>query len=351
VPAPEPVLINIAYGTEKKKWLEAALEDYLKTPAGQGVRINLIGMGSVEGAKAVLDGPSPVPIHVWSPASSAYRDVFEQEWRANHKNNPILTSENLALTPMVFVMWERLRTPFIKKYGKINFQTVGQAMQEPRGWETIAGEPEWGPFKFSHTHPKLSNSGLLTLVLMAYKISNKERNLSLADVADAGFLQWLRKFEQAVVRPDGSLTHSTGTLMRDMVLRGPSQYDCVLIYENLAIEYLDAARNRWGELHVDYPEPNMWNEHPYYILDVPWSDKAQRAAAAAYLKFLMSEPIQRRALEHGFRPGNPEVSVRFAESPLLRHAKEGILVELPRMCGPPRAEVVKALLGSYGDLE
>ena len=81
--------------------------------------------------------------------------------------------------------------------------------------------------------------------------------------------------------------------MRDMVLRGPSQYDCVITYENLAIDYLDEARNRWGELHVDYPEPNIWNEHPYYILDVPWSDSRQRVAAAEFLKFLMSEPIQK----------------------------------------------------------
>ena len=37
--------------------------------------------------------------------------------------------------------------------------------------------------------------------------------------------------------------------MREMVLRGPSQYDCLLIYENLVIDYLDEARDRWGELH------------------------------------------------------------------------------------------------------
>ncbi len=246
VPATEPVVINIAYGTEKQKWLEEAAAEFQKTPEGRRTIVKLHGMGSVEGAQAVLDGPSPVPIHVWSPASSAYRDVFEQEWRAKHKNNPILTSEKLALTPMVFVTWERLRPPFIKKYGKINFEVVGQAIQEPRGWETIAGEPGWGRFKFSHTHPKFSNSGLLTLVLMAYRFSKKERNLSLADIADPGFLEWLKKFEQAVVRPDGSLTHSTGTLMRDMVLRGPPQYDCVLIYENLAIEYLDAAPRSLG---------------------------------------------------------------------------------------------------------
>ena len=261
-----PVEIHIAYGTEKQKWLEEATAEFQKTPEGRRITVKLHGMGSVEGAQAVLEGPNPIPIHVWSPASSAYRDLFEQEWRAKHKNNPILKSENLALTPMVFVTWESRHAPFIKKYGKANFQTVGQAMHEPRGWEAIAGQPGWGRFKFGHTHPNRSNSGLLTLVLMAYEFSKKERNLSLGDIAQPGFLQWLQTFEQDVARPGGSLTHSTGTLMREMVLRGPSQYDCILIYENLAIDYLEDARDRWGELHVDYPEPNMWNEHPYYYV-------------------------------------------------------------------------------------
>jgi serine/threonine protein kinase len=350
-PAATAVEIHIAYGTEKQKWLEEANEEFQKTPEGRRIIVKLHGMGSVEAAQAVLAGPGSTPIQVWSPASSAYRDLFEQEWRAKHKTNPIQKSESLALTPMVFVTWESRHAPFIKKYGKVNFQTVDQAIREPRGWDAIAGEPGWGRFKFGHTHPNRSNSGLLTLVLMAYEFSKKDRDLSLGDVAQPDFLRWLGTFEPAVARPGGSLTHSTGTLMRDMVLRGPSQYDCLLIYENLAIDYLEAARDRWGELHVDYPEPNMWNEHPYYILDVPWCDYSQKAAATEYLKFLMSAAMQRKALEHGFRPGNPEVSLRFAESPLVRHARQGIKIDLPRMCEPPRAEVVRNLLGSYSHLE
>jgi hypothetical protein len=27
------------------------------------------------------------------------------------------------------------------------------------------------------------------------------------------------------------------------------------------IDYLDLARDRWGELHVDYPEPKEWLEN------------------------------------------------------------------------------------------
>jgi ABC-type sulfate transport system substrate-binding protein len=139
--------------------------------------------------------------------------------------------------------------------------------------------------------------------------------------------------------------------MREMGLRGPSQYDCLLVYENLAIDYLAAARDRWGELQVEYPEPNMWNEHPFYILDVPWSDTSRREAAAEYLRFPMSGPVQEGALAHGFRPGNPEVSVRSADSPLLAHAKQGVKIDLPRMCEPPRAATVKKLLASAGAID
>ena len=182
---------------------------------------------------------------------------------------------------------------------------------------------------------------------MAYHFAKKEHNLTHGDVIEPGFQEWLRNFEKGIARPGGSLTSSTGTLMREMVLRGPSQYDCLLIYENLAIDYLDAARDRWGELQVDYPEPNIWNEHPYYILDVPWSDPRQRAAAGEFLKFLMSAPIQERALEHGFRPGNPAVSLRFPESPFIRNTKHGVRIDLPRMCEPPRDQVVQDLLDSF----
>jgi serine/threonine protein kinase/ABC-type sulfate transport system substrate-binding protein len=356
----EPTIINIAYGTEKKKWLEDALREFLKTPAGQHLQINLIGMGSVEGAMAVLDGPHPSlpphqPIHVWSPASSAYRDVLETEWRVNnHGTSPILAAENLALTPMVFVMWKQRHEAFVKKYTTVNFRTIAQAMKEPEGWGTIGAKAEWGLFKFGHTDPNKSNSGLQSLVLMAYELADKQRGLTVKDITQDEFQRWLRDFERNVTRHGSSLTHSTGTLMEEMVLRGPSQYDCLIVYENLVIDYMKTAGERWGEageFHVAYPAPNIWNEHPYYILDVPWSNDAQRKGASDFLKFLMSENVQRRALAHGFRPGNASVPVNAADSPLVRNEKYGIKIDLPNMCEPPAAEVVTNLLGSFRRIE
>jgi hypothetical protein len=359
-PATGPVLVNIAYGTEKKKWLETALADYLKTPAGRGVRINLLGMDSIEGANAVLTGPKPVaaphrPIHVWSPASSVYRNVLETEWRVSHDGvSPVLAAENLALTPMVFVMWKPRYEAFVKQVGTVKFRTLDQAIKEPGGWGKIARRPEWGLFKFAHADPTKSNSGLQALVLMAYELTGKQHGLTVGDIVDEGFQAWMRSFERGITRYGDFLSHSTGALMEEMVLRGPSQYDCLLVYENLAIDYMEAAIQRWGtegEFYVAYPDPNVWNDHPYYILDVPWSDDRQREAAADFLKFLMSEPVQRRALELGFRPCNPAVPVNSPESPLVRHQKYGVKINLPVMSESPSADVTTNLLGSFRRLE
>jgi hypothetical protein len=349
--AARPVVLNIAYGTEKQAWLEQALAEYHARTEHRGLTINLIGMGSVEGAQVVLAGEKPTPIHVWSPASSAYFDVFEREWRVRHGGRPVLRAENLALTPMVFVMWAPRYEAFVKRYGAVNFRNLAEAAREPGGWGAIAGKPEWGVFKFGHAHPGKSNSGLLTLALTAYEFAHKQRGLTVADVTAADFQAWLAGFERAVTRHGGSLTPSTGTLMKEMVNRGPSQYDCLTLYENLAIEFQNQARDRWGELRVIYPDPGLWNEHPYYVLDVPWSGPDERAAANRFLDFLLTEPVQRRALEHGFRPGNPSVPVRSADSPLLQAEAIGVKLDVPPMAEPPRADVVTNLLSTFERVE
>lgn len=344
-PAPEArgggVEIGIAYGTEKQRWLQWAAGEFAKTPEGRGIRINLIPLGSLEGAQAILAGDSR--IDAWSPASALYKDVFVQEWNFKYNKSPILREEALALTPMVFVMWAERYDAFVAKYGSVDFQTIARAQAEPGGWGGIAGKPEWGLFKFSHTHPNQSNSGLMTLVLLAYDYAKKTSGLTLKDILDPGFQKWMLGIETGV----GSLSNSTGNLMRDMVLRGPSTYDCVFVYENVVIDYLKNAEGRWGSLRVVYPHTNMWNENPFYVLDAPWGTDARRRATDAFLDFLLSEPVQREALKHGFRPGNPDVPVKFPESPFVTLASSGLSIDIGAVCEPPRADVITNLLETW----
>ena len=130
-------------------------------------------MGSLEGAHAILNGDKR--INVWSPASAAYKDTFVQEWQVKNSGDPIMKEEPLALTPMVFVVWDERYQAFIQKYKVMNLDTINQALQEKTGWDAIAHQPDWGLFKFGHTHPNESNSGLMTIVLAAYSVPPQDQ--------------------------------------------------------------------------------------------------------------------------------------------------------------------------------
>jgi len=88
----------------------------------------------------------------------------------------------------------------------------------------------------------------------------------------------------------------------------------------------------------------MWSDNPYYILDAPWSSDAQKKAAATFLTFLMSDRVQTQSLAHGFRPGNPSVSIKPPDSPFVQYSGSGIRVDLTSSCEPPDAAVISNLL-------
>jgi len=331
------VTISIAYGTEKRRWLTWAAEEFQKTPAGARVGVKLLPMGSIEGAQAILKGETPIT--VWAPASSLYEANLVTDWEMKHAGqSPIAKKEILALTPMVFVMWEERYIAFIEKYKGLNFRTIAQALNETGGWNAIAAKPEWGFFKFGHTHPNQSNSGLMTLVLLAYDFHEKNAGLTLADITDPKFSQWANKLQRAVT----GLSNSTGKMMEEMVQRGPSTYDVLLVYEANAIDYVKNAEGRWGKLRVVYPERNAWNDNPYYILKS--ASKQEAAGAQTFLDFLMSERVQAQALVHGFRPANVAVPIKAPDSAFTTMESYGLRVDLSGVCEQPAPEVINNLL-------
>ncbi len=335
------VVLGMAYGTEKQRWLQWAVQEFANTPDGRRIQIDLIPLGSIEAAHAILDGDKR--INVWSPASTAYEDVFMQEWQTKYNTNPIVKRDVLALTPMVFVMWDERYEAFVRKYKSVSFATIGQALKEKGGWDAIAGKPEWGVFKFGHTNPNQSSSGLMTLVLAAHAWHQKTRGLTMKDILNVEFQQWLEDMERGVT----GMSNSTGNMMRDMVLKGPSSYDAVFVYESVAIDFLKNAEGRWGKIRLVYPEYNAWNENPYYILNGAWVSPAQRKAAESFLTFLLSERVQKEALTHGFRPGDPKVPIKFANSPFVTYAPYGAQVDLQKVCETPKAEVITNLLAGW----
>ena len=314
------------------KW---AAEEFAKVEPS--IQVDLVAKGSLEGAQSLVAGEQ---LHIWAPASSLYTATFSADWQVKFGKAPIARTETIALTPMVCVWWaERYRA--IKQPPQ-TFRDIAKLVAEPTGWAGIAGKPEWGFLKFGHTHPNQSNSGLMALVLMAHDY-HQSRVLSMTQVMDAGFQSWLTTFEKGVA----GLSNSTGSQMKEMVLKGPSAYDGLCVYESVAIDYLRNAQGRWGDLHVTYLSPNAWSDNPAYIIDAAWSTADQRAAAGSFLDFLMSPVSQRKALEHGFRPGDPAVSIKEPGSPFVELAKYGVRIDLPQVIEAPSGEVIANLLAGW----
>ena len=341
LPAESTVTLGVAYGSEKRKWFEWAAEAFKATPAGQGIAIDLKPMGSIEAGQAIVKGDTS--IQMWVPASSQAVAAFRADWDIRQSGEPILSSESLALSPMAYVWWKDRLEAFQAKYKTVSFKTISQALDDKTGWAGIANKPEWGLFKFAHTHPALSNSGLTTLVGYAYEYHGVDRNLTLAQVLDPGFQAWMQRMAVSVT----NLPNSTGTLMKEFILKGPSAYDCIYAYESNAIDFITAAEGRWGELRVVYPAQNLWNEHPAMVLGASWCTPAQRAAAKAFIAFLISAPAQQEALKRGFRPANPDVPVLAPDSPFTTYQRYGLRNDLGSTGTPPTPEVVLNLVQSW----
>jgi Ca-activated chloride channel family protein len=59
-----------------------------------------------------------------------------------------------------------------------------------------------------------------------------------------------------------------------------------------------------------YPkEGTLYSDNPFFVLDASWVDGDEKAAAAKFEEFVQTPENQRRVLEFGFRPGNPDVAV------------------------------------------
>lgn len=345
-PAGEVTEISFLYSTEKKDWVEAAAAAFQREHPT--LKVNLMGRGSLEAAQAILDGREKPT--VWSPADSAVLRMLESDWATDPARGPLFATDGegapqpLVITPLVFVVWEDRAEVLQKAHpGRtVSWRAIHQAVASDQGWPSIGGKPDWGFVKLGHTDPTRSNSGLQALLLATLEYYNKRGGLTVGDLLDPKYQDWVKQLEKGVSR----FETSTGTFMTDMVRFGPSRYDIAVVYENLAISQIANAQGRWGNLKVYYPALTLWSDHPAAVLQGAWVTPQQKAAALEWLRYLRSRPVQERALAFGFRPADPSVPLKTqdAANPFTRLAAHGIQVDVPPVAEVPEGPVVRNLL-------
>ncbi len=343
-PDADATQITMLYSTEKKDWIEEAALGFAKEHPE--IVVNLRGMGSLQAAEAIVDGrEKPV---LWSPADSLILNMAQSDWEARY-HAPLLDlagqdrPEPLLITPLVFVAWQDRAEILLKAGGgQISWKTIHDAVASNQGWPTIGGKPEWGFVKLGHTDPTQSNSGLQSLLLMTMEYYGKTTGLTVGDILDPKYQEWISGIEKGVSRFEAS----TGTFMTDMVRFGPSKYDIAAVYEGVAIAQIENAQGRWGNLSVYYPATTIWSDHPVALLQGDWVTDAQKSAARTWIAWLRSRPVQEKALAQGFRPASPEVPIQTADpnNPFVRYAGFGVKVEIPPVASPPDGAVVRNLL-------
>lgn len=343
-PAPSNALeLVFTYGSEKKKWIDDVTKTFnaAKHKAGNGkpIFVTAIPMGSGESMKEILDGHRQT--HLASPASMAFITLYNAESEKQTGKPLIEDTDKLVISPVVIAMWEPMATALGWPEKQIGWSDVIEMAKDPKGWAS-KGHPEWGRFKFGHTHPEFSNSGLISLLAESYAAAGKTRDLTLADIQKPETAKYLRAIELAVVH----YGDSTGFFGRKMFKNGPQYLSAAVLYESMVIESRTRTPPTEAPVVAIYPkEGTFYSDHPVGIVNRPWVTDDHREAAERYIEYLLDEPQQRKALTYGFRPGNFDVP----KGPPVDQA-HGVDPDQPKtVLEPPSAEVMSAIIDLWKD--
>jgi Ca-activated chloride channel family protein len=306
----QTVEVSIVYGSEKQEWLEQLVQEYnllqRETDGGSLITVTSTPMGSIESARAIVEGQLQPTL--WSPASSVYIPVANAEWRAREHPDDLIVGDppDLVLSPVVVALWRPMAEALGWPERKLGWAEVAALSTSEEGWEAF-GYPEWGSFKFGHTHPDFSNSGLVSVIAEAYAGAAKQRGLTLDDLKDPDLRAFMAEVESSVIHYGSS----TGFFAERMFDRGPSYLSAAVMYENLVVA--QETKRRAGQsaqipVVAIYPiEGTFWSNHPCAILNASWVTPEQRTAAEDFRAFLLERPQQQSAIELGFRPADQSI--------------------------------------------
>ncbi len=303
------VTVTIVYGSEKQAWLEPLVQQFNdaknKTKDGKVIEIQATAMGSIESVRGIMDGT--LQPTVWSPASSVYLPVANAEWKKSHTTDLFSgTPKDLVLSPVVIAMWRPMAQALGWPGKALGWNDVAALATSADGWKAY-GHPEWGPFKFGHTHPAYSNSGIVSIIAETYAGLGKQHGLTEADLKSPELLKFMADVESSVIH----YGTSTGFFADRMFTNGPSYLSAAVMYENLVVaqetKRLAGQSSQIPVVAIFPKEGTFWSNHPYVVLDAPWVTAEQKEAADVFQAFLLDKPQQLKALELGFRPADPSV--------------------------------------------
>ena len=335
--APDEIRLVFSYGSEKQKWIEdvtaAFNQSGAKTSGGKRITVQAIPKGSGECVDDLTSGREHDDLI--SPASNIFIKLGNAQSRAATGKDMMGNTQNLVLSPVVIAIWKPMAEAIGWGKKPVGWADVLALSRDKKGWSSY-GYPQWGSFKFGHTHPAYSNSGILSLIAENYAAVGKVRGLTLGDVQSPKTLAFVSGIEDSMVHYGSS----TGFFGRKLFDSGPEYLSAAVLYESMVVESYSNAKTTPFPVVAIYPkEGTFWSDHPIGIVDRGWVTPERHEAAQVYINYLLAAPQQKKALAYGFRPGSPDFPI---SAPI--DADHGVDPEQPvTTLEVPSSEVINAI--------
>ncbi len=323
------IVVDLSVSSEKIKLLTALAEDFNgsdQATVGDRCVFARVQSKASGGAAQLLasewdeatEGPRPV---IWSPAASSWGAILDERLEASGKPAMVGEFTSFMLTPLVIAMPRPMAEALGWPDEPLGYADILALAQDPQGW-AAHGHPEWGLFRLGKTNPNFSTSGLSALIAQAYAANGKTSGLSIEDLDKTTTRDFARGVESAVVHyGDITMTFMNNWFRADQRGNPFGYVSAVAVEEKTVIDYNNGDPDgilQEGEeprpprvpLVAIYPEEGtLYSDNPLFVLDAEWVDDDEAAAAQRFVDFVQEPANQRKVLEFGFRPGNPEVQV------------------------------------------
>lgn len=345
-----PIEVRIVVALPIEPWVTAAANQF-NTEQHQldnnKIHVTIIPMDGLTAlSRYDSDAFDPKPT-AWIPdsrylvelANAAYkdrvgRDVFltDGEYRA----------KPIALSLFAWGIYGSRARVLENKFTDINWKTLHDAAIAAGGWPDLGGDPAWGFFKLVVPNPRKNVGGLAAMVAAAGEYYNRP-DISVADVTNPDFQKWLKELMSSVTDISGASAYTA----EDFALLGYSVGDGGQMLESDLLANMAGIANRWKDpLVVRYPKFVTWFDFPFSVWIGPETSAQEKNAALEFEKYLLSVPVQQKAVSYGLRPANADVTVDQPDSPFVKWKDAGVVDVVQRTSAmrSPDRDVLQALL-------
>ncbi len=293
----QPGDIVFMYGRSTKKWVEKAADEFNKQLNGKWRIAPQAISGSRAAKQDILYGKAK-PV-IWSPADVYWTDKLNLDWRnpqvGKHNDDIVGDTKPILKSLFVLLMWDDRAKVFQAAAQRPQYQgrTWGLLYDlSTKGWSYIGGHAGWGRLRLAQTEATESNSGQAALVLMLLEYRKTHPGVS---ESDPGFMRFMKTIEGRVA----GFGDTTSKMVEAFVAGGPQSSDIALCYESNAMQSIDKGAT---SLRVIYPDKTLATNYPAAILKADWVTRDQSDGAGAFVDYLRTTSVQKRALDLGLRP-------------------------------------------------